>query len=460
MSKQLEANLLPSTSTNEEILAAAFRAVGSTSTPPVGRGDAPEENLHQENSPTENLFADIATELIIACCDYLLPEDLFAFIDVNHFFHDLLNDNYFWRNKFRLHFPHLFPKYEKEKIDSWYGLFRGIYNASYPNLSEAHRRVFSQIKERRFDDQLIALLHSIATEPKDSQCFTVYDWIVKLAGQAFLDRLFATITEQQIAMTGRTPLHWAVVCNQPLEKIKGLTQNLKVPDKSGDTPLALAIKSDRLDLVKFLWDEEMNLDQRIKNHPRLLALASFTEDEAVAKFLLEKGLSAKEKSELGIPPLFIATQRNHLGLMHLFLANNADVNDSCSSNNATALYIAAENNNYEACELLLNAGANANLACKNGATALHAAVLNGNLKMIQLLLKYGANLRATLIDGEEKLTVFDLADEDPNLRFLLNKALEREKISSSPYILLAPPKLAVSDDTELVEDVTSLSVAL
>ncbi|KTC87308.1 MULTISPECIES: ankyrin repeat domain-containing protein [Legionella] len=453
MSKHSQVSLLPPAN-SEEPSAVAFGAEENTRLVAAGKSfledNSSENQFFQENSPEENPFAIMASELVIAFCTHLMPEDLFALIIVDRFFQEILNDNYLWCNKFKLHFPHLYPKYQNENVDSWYELFRSTYYDSYPELSEASRRIFSQIKERHFDSQLIELLHSSNPEPKDSDSFTFYDWIVQLAEQSFLNSLFAAVTEQQMASTGRTPLHWAVLYNQSQELILSLIKDLKVQDKAGDTPIALAIRANHLELVEFLWKAEMNLGQGIKNQQRLLALASFNNNEAVAKFLLDKGLSPKDKSETGIPPLFIAAQRGHLGLMRLFLSNNADiVNDTCSSNNASALYVAAENNNYEAVETLLDAKANVNLACKNGATPLHAAVANGNERMIKLLLNHGANLRAILTNDEEKLTVFDLANGSPGLMSLLNKEAETTKISSSPYILLAPPKSRfLEDDSE------------
>lgn len=67
-----------------------------------------------------------------------------------------------------------------------------------------------------------------------------------------------------------------------------------------------------------------------------------------------------------------------------------DVGDVCAD--ATALYLAAEQDNIEGALFLLQKGANVNYTRRNGATPLYTAIHNGKPAMVKLLLEHGARI--------------------------------------------------------------------
>ena len=82
----------------------------------------------------------------------------------------------FWKEKYKLHFPHLFDSLEEEekKIEAenllgtmnWYEKFRQTYALEYENLSRPISELFSLIKEGKVEEldraiQVLPILDSI-----------------------------------------------------------------------------------------------------------------------------------------------------------------------------------------------------------------------------------------------------------------------------------------------------------
>ncbi|CAJ1077854.1 ankyrin repeat and SOCS box protein 2-like [Xyrichtys novacula] len=103
----------------------------------------------------------------------------------------------------------------------------------------------------------------------------------------------------------------------------------------------------------------------------------------------------------GISPLHIAADKNRDDIMELLIESGFDVNAQLSEGNSkmyedrrsTALYFSVYNGNFEATEMLLEAGANPNLDVFN---PLLIAVRLGRIDMASILLKYGANVNAQI----------------------------------------------------------------
>ena len=84
------------------------------------------------------------------------------------------------------------------------------------------------------------------------------------------------------------------------------------------------------------------------------------------------------------------------------LGQDIDVNLP-SRDGTTALHWAAEQDNLEMAQLLIRAGATAQVTNRFGVSPLHAACLNGNASMIELMLEAGADPNTSLPGGETVL---------------------------------------------------------
>ncbi|KAJ8409064.1 hypothetical protein AAFF_G00240850 [Aldrovandia affinis] len=101
----------------------------------------------------------------------------------------------------------------------------------------------------------------------------------------------------------------------------------------------------------------------------------------------------------GISPLHLAAERNKDDVLELLIEAGYDVNATLSHDRSmmyedrrsTALYFAVINNNTNATEMLLEAGANPNL---DTFSPLLLAIRQGCIKTVTLLVEHGANVNA------------------------------------------------------------------
>ena len=84
----------------------------------------------------------------------------------------------------------------------------------------------------------------------------------------------------------------------------------------------------------------------------------------------------------------------------MLLASGVDV-ESRDSNNRTALYTAAANNQSAVVQLLCESKANVNVYGFNKWTPLTAAARNGHVEVIKVLLKYGKGVNLEMKDDTE-----------------------------------------------------------
>ena len=86
----------------------------------------------------------------------------------------------------------------------------------------------------------------------------------------------------------------------------------------------------------------------------------------------------------GATPLYIAAQEDQLDVVQLLLNNGAKVN-LAMNDGRTPLWVAAENGQLDVAKLLLDRGADINLANTNGAIPLWVAEKYGHTEIVDLL---------------------------------------------------------------------------
>ncbi|XP_057679280.1 ankyrin repeat and SOCS box protein 2-like [Corythoichthys intestinalis] len=117
--------------------------------------------------------------------------------------------------------------------------------------------------------------------------------------------------------------------------------------------------------------------------------AAWLNREACLRVLLtaQPGM-VNERSERGETPLLVAVSGEHSGCAGLLLENGADPNVA-DREHETPLYKACEKDNPALVALLLNHGAAVDAKCFQGWTALHEAACRDNVEICQMLLKAG-----------------------------------------------------------------------
>ena len=163
---------------------------------------------------------------------------------------------------------------------------------------------------------------------------------------------------------------------EEIEKVK--EQNIKVNDKK------------RTQLGKELMD---------------LILSKETLVIEKAKDLISKGADVNYKSEpKGDFPLLVCARKGYDEMAALLINSGADVN-LANNYGTTALMAAARHDNAKLCTVLIRLGADVNASCKDGDTALFSAKMHGNDDCVKLLVQHNACLYHKNEKGESVLDV-------------------------------------------------------
>ena len=112
-----------------------------------------------------------------------------------------------------------------------------------------------------------------------------------------------------------------------------------------------------------------------------------------------------------------APKTSSIGIVTVLLEGGADPN-LADENGKTALHYAAAFGKDEAVQILIEHGASIDLQDNNGNTALHSAATNGKTKVVSALIELGAALE---LQNEEGQTPLDVAKNEAIIE-LLNEA--------------------------------------
>jgi uncharacterized protein len=184
---------------------------------------------------------------------------------------------------------------------------------------------------------------------------------------------------------------------------------------AGSTALYAAAESDRAAVVRLLLDKgaDPNLPGRSGVTP--LGAAAFRGNVGVVDTLLAHGADAKIADRTGKAPIVYAAAFGFTAIVSRLIAAGVDPN-ARYGNDLTALMWAAGHDDgaglrdIEAViELLVERGAQLDLADNRGRTALMIAAENGHATVVELLLRHGADRSLRDRDGK---TALELATND------------------------------------------------
>lgn len=124
---------------------------------------------------------------------------------------------------------------------------------------------------------------------------------------------------------------------------------------------------------------------------------------AIKKIVNENNIIINSKREKDRKtPILLAAEKNNINIIELLINNEADIN-IMDKEGKTPLLEAVKNDNYELVKLLLDNGAEPNLDLFAFNTPLVAAIKNQNLKMVNLLLENGANPNTKVYEKDDYL---------------------------------------------------------
>ncbi|PSN55856.1 hypothetical protein C0J52_02774 [Blattella germanica] len=234
---------------------------------------------------------------------------------------------------------------------------------------------------------------------------------------------------------GETPLLVAALHGKwdIVQYLEDRGANIHARKTDGTNVLHIAIKERNEKIVDWLLRKKFNMEIRTKNKDTIFHIAAETGAKALLQyFFARKKLNFQSVNNFGDTLLHFAVRGNHIPTIEFLLQFNM-VNRK-NKNGQTPLHEAVTpKNSFDAVEILLNYGANVNLADKMGNTPLHLAGLNTdiNVNIVQILTNYGASLN---ICNKSRNTPLDLAIQRKNYKFV-EKTLDLNDLDSALIIV-------------------------
>ena len=207
---------------------------------------------------------------------------------------------------------------------------------------------------------------------------------------------------------GTTALHWAVRSGDR-ELVAALLEAGADPNadnRYGMTPQHLAAINGDADTLRLLLTAGADANAALPEGETVLLSAARTGSAEAIDVLLEFGAQIDSRENwYGETPLIWAAAENHAEAVRTLLAHGADPNvrsapETWEKRRAsqsllplgewTSLFYAARANALAAGKVLIESGANLNLADPDGATALVIAIINAHYEFAALLLDAGA----------------------------------------------------------------------
>jgi len=120
---------------------------------------------------------------------------------------------------------------------------------------------------------------------------------------------------------------------------------------------------------------------------------------SVCKYLIEThSVNLHSKDKFGMTPFIMAASFGECDIVRFFFEVGVDINET-TSNDATALYFASQNNRIGVAKFLLDQRADPNKATNTGATPLYIACEKGFSEIAQVLVQRKANVKLALKSG-------------------------------------------------------------
>ena len=185
-----------------------------------------------------------------------------------------------------------------------------------------------------------------------------------------------------------------VISRADVEGMRALSnkiKNMEIKDKSGNTPLIVAILSGQPTSAKFLISKGADINATNPKGQTALHFASFSKRPDLVDTLLNaKKINLNPTYGDGYTPLMLAVKQQDISIINLLLRNKANPNLKLKDGN-TALHAAAAGQKADIIDALARAGAKLDAVNNGGYTPLMVASYTGNIGAVNSLLAQGAN---------------------------------------------------------------------
>jgi ankyrin repeat protein len=241
--------------------------------------------------------------------------------------------------------------------------------------------------------------------------------------RALLDKREAAQAVRASEADGTTALHWAVR-GDDLDTVRMLLRagaDARAANRYGVTPLSLAAQNGNPAMIETLVAAGADPNTSLSNGQTIVMIAARTGDPDAVRVLAAHGADVNAKEEvLGENALVWAAVEDHAGAIAALVSHGADVNarsnvltfprrdygDGKSGRFTvlprggwTPLMYAARDDAQHALRALADAGADLDLTDPDGSTALALAIINAHYDAAALLLEKGANPNVADVKG-------------------------------------------------------------
>ncbi len=192
---------------------------------------------------------------------------------------------------------------------------------------------------------------------------------------------------------GRTALLQAMfTCPALAPELFCEKNSFNVPDNNGDTPLAIAIRTDQLDWAQTLIAGGAELNRKDKLGMAPVHWAALSANPQIQALLLEPGADLLLKDKHGSTPLHILLNRGSPGLAKTLVEKRSLPGDIADEMGNTLLDLAIKKGLDDTALLLIkNSERLDQQEMGTGSTALHLAAQAGDQKIVAALLNSGAS---------------------------------------------------------------------
>ncbi len=223
---------------------------------------------------------------------------------------------------------------------------------------------------------------------------------------------------------GNTPLHIALKNNAPMSKIQhiiGLTNDVNIRNRDGDSPLYLAASKNMEQIGKLLLEKGADIFSTNKDNNSPLRLALKEGGKLQDWLITSKTIVSTDGS--GNTVLHYAADWEYDKAIKTLLEKGADINAK-NANGETCLFNAAKSNNPQIIQLLVDGGASVKERDNLGSTPLHIAVRWGAQKSAEKLIKLGININAQNRAEKSPLAEAVIANKYEVTKYLLENGAD------------------------------------